>query len=294
MQYGDSNTTEDDLLLELERILKWWCPQIGVLPVIIHLGFPLTKSLQRSAGYPPCIRKPPNGWAIVLGISRNAERVCRAASECAALEEVVDRRGDAPRHGLSESPHPRWLTPADATGASLEICGMSLEMNTIGFVVKGEQQLVQWGWNLDVKMTSRTSKEQPNRHFWHQEQAKNSLGNTTESYGILKQCGLNAQPGTYVLHRFAVCFFGVQPCSTISVICTDPVTGRCPRWCPPGSPTPSRWIVWQNEYEMGATWLTSGAFHIGNEGMGSKWSGWWLGHPSEKYESQLGWLATQY
>ena len=23
-------------------------------------------------------------------------------------------------------------------------------------------------------------------------------------------------------------------------------------------------------------------------------SGWWLGHPSEKYESQLGWLATQY
>ena len=22
--------------------------------------------------------------------------------------------------------------------------------------------------------------------------------------------------------------------------------------------------------------------------------GWWLGHPSEKYESQLGWLATQY
>ena len=24
------------------------------------------------------------------------------------------------------------------------------------------------------------------------------------------------------------------------------------------------------------------------------WSGWWLGHPSEKYESQLGWLATQF
>ena len=23
-------------------------------------------------------------------------------------------------------------------------------------------------------------------------------------------------------------------------------------------------------------------------------TGWWLGHPSEKYESQLGWLATQY
>ena len=23
-------------------------------------------------------------------------------------------------------------------------------------------------------------------------------------------------------------------------------------------------------------------------------SGWWLGHPSEKYERQLGWLATQY
>ena len=23
-------------------------------------------------------------------------------------------------------------------------------------------------------------------------------------------------------------------------------------------------------------------------------SGWWLGHPSEKYESQLGWLETQY
>ena len=22
--------------------------------------------------------------------------------------------------------------------------------------------------------------------------------------------------------------------------------------------------------------------------------GWWLGHPSEKYERQLGWLATQY
>ena len=25
-----------------------------------------------------------------------------------------------------------------------------------------------------------------------------------------------------------------------------------------------------------------------------KITGWWLGHPSEKYESQLGWLATQY
>ena len=24
------------------------------------------------------------------------------------------------------------------------------------------------------------------------------------------------------------------------------------------------------------------------------YSGWWFGHPSEKYESQLGWLATQY
>ena len=24
------------------------------------------------------------------------------------------------------------------------------------------------------------------------------------------------------------------------------------------------------------------------------YSGWWLDHPSEKYESQLGWLATQY
>ena len=24
------------------------------------------------------------------------------------------------------------------------------------------------------------------------------------------------------------------------------------------------------------------------------YSGWWLGHPSEKYERQLGWLATQY
>ena len=23
-------------------------------------------------------------------------------------------------------------------------------------------------------------------------------------------------------------------------------------------------------------------------------TGWWLGHPSEEYESQLGWLATQY
>ena len=23
-------------------------------------------------------------------------------------------------------------------------------------------------------------------------------------------------------------------------------------------------------------------------------TGWWLGHPSEKYERQLGWLATQY
>ena len=23
-------------------------------------------------------------------------------------------------------------------------------------------------------------------------------------------------------------------------------------------------------------------------------TGWWLGHPSEKYASQLGWLATQY
>ena len=23
-------------------------------------------------------------------------------------------------------------------------------------------------------------------------------------------------------------------------------------------------------------------------------TGWWLGHPSEKYESQLGWLETQY
>ena len=23
-------------------------------------------------------------------------------------------------------------------------------------------------------------------------------------------------------------------------------------------------------------------------------TGWWFGHPSEKYESQLGWLATQY
>ena len=46
------------------------------------------------------------------------------------------------------------------------------------------------------------------------------------------------------------------------------------------------------------TWL--------NRTSGSRWklplsilitiliTGWWLGHPSEKYESQLGWLATQY
>ena len=39
----------------------------------------------------------------------------------------------------------------------------------------------------------------------------------------------------------------------------------------------------------------------GTPGVGSNmtihcavFTGWWLGHPSEKYESQLGWLATQY
>ena len=26
----------------------------------------------------------------------------------------------------------------------------------------------------------------------------------------------------------------------------------------------------------------------------NSYTGWWLGHPSEKYERQLGWLATQY
>ena len=34
------------------------------------------------------------------------------------------------------------------------------------------------------------------------------------------------------------------------------------------------------------------------DGNGWKWkqdeTGWWLGHPSEKYESHLGWLETQY
>ena len=29
-------------------------------------------------------------------------------------------------------------------------------------------------------------------------------------------------------------------------------------------------------------------------GQSPRMTGWWLGHPSEKYESQLGWLATQY
>ena len=31
-----------------------------------------------------------------------------------------------------------------------------------------------------------------------------------------------------------------------------------------------------------------------NKETAPSWTGWWLGHPSGKYESQLGWLATQY
>ena len=33
---------------------------------------------------------------------------------------------------------------------------------------------------------------------------------------------------------------------------------------------------------------------INQESRTSRTTGWWLGHPSEKYESQLGWLDTQY
>ena len=38
----------------------------------------------------------------------------------------------------------------------------------------------------------------------------------------------------------------------------------------------------------------STAWDEGNVWRKKQISGWWLGHPSEKYESQLGWLATQY
>ena len=53
----------------------------------------------------------------------------------------------------------------------------------------------------------------------------------------------------------------------------------CTRPSPPKTPTtPGGWTIYI-PIHLFIGWIESG---------------WWLGHPSEKYESQLGWLETQY
>ena len=66
-----------------------------------------------------------------------------------------------------------------------------------------------------------------------------------------------------------------------------PVHGRRP----PSAAAPSDWRP--PAYE--GTWRHVFFYEISSMNDSSTiMTGWWLGHPSEKYESQLGWLATQY